>query len=316
MSSCYPYRHIVYRMINTNIIPNTVIKSAAHFLLLVSAGLFLTACSDKSDAPATQQAPPEPELPASYPELNDTGITFGADYPKDINPDCNAEINQDQLEEGENFEGDILPMQDCTHGRDATSNEDADGVAGFAYRKLNYLGEAMATNEGHGDCVLDKITGLIWEVKQPADGVYGNRGLHDADDLFTWYNSNTTQNGGAVGDWNSRFNQCTGYMENQPATYCNIEEFASRVNQQGLCGFNDWRVPTKQELESLVNFGRTSPAIENNFFPNTQNQFYWSHSATAGLQQTAWAVSFEFGFSAPMPRTNGHHVRLVRNSTR
>ncbi len=289
-------------------------------LPLVLAGCFFTtACSEKTEVPAAQETQttseqPKPQLPASYPDLNDTGITFGADYPKDINPECSAEINRDQLEEGVNFEGEILPQQDCTRGRDVVANNDSDGTAGFTYQKINYLGERLATNEEHWDCVLDKVTGLMWEVKQPADGVYGNRGLHDADDLFTWYNSNTMENGGAIGDWNDRFNQCTGYVQGQPMTYCNIEEFASRVNKQGLCGFHDWRVPTKPELESLVNFGRTSPAIEPNYFPNTQNQLYWSNSATAGLQQTAWAVSFEFGFSAPMQRTNGRPVRLVRNS--
>lgn len=247
-------------------------------------------------------------------QLNDTGITWGANYPRGANDDCSAKIDRDWLPDGaEAVEGDILPQQDCAHGRDATANDSRDGAAGFVYRKIGAGGKVLGADAKDWACVLDGITGLVWEVKVPADGVYGNRGLHDGDDVFTWYNSNERTNGGAIGDWNSRYNQCSEYVAGQPMTYCNIEEFVSRVNRQGLCGFNDWRVPTLPELATLVNFGRTSPAIDSGYFPNTKDGFYWSLSPDAKLETAAWAVNFQLGYSAPMPRDNGHHVRLVRD---
>lgn len=246
--------------------------------------------------------------------LNDTGITWGADYPRGVNDDCSASVSGGLLlPEGEMVEGDILSQQDCKYGRDATAGDDADGAAGFVFRKIDDKGELLPAGAQTWHCVLDDITGLAWEVKQPADSVYGNRGRHDADDVYTWYSSDRSINGGAIGDWNNRYDQCTGYVEGQPTTYCNIEEFVSRVNRRGLCGFRDWRVPTLTELSTLVNFGRTAPAVDVAYFPNTKSGFYWSHSADAKLQQTAWAVNFQFGYSAPMPRNNGRHVRLVRD---
>jgi hypothetical protein len=265
--------------------------------------VFLCACSD-----------PDATGPAVIRDaLNDTGITWGGSYPRGVNDDCSGAIEHAQLAEGDMVKDDILPQQDCVQGRDVTGSDDRDGVAGFVYRKLSDSGEVLPVDAKNWACVLDEITGLLWEVKQAADKVYGNQGLQDGDDLFTWYNGNQRINGGAIGDWNSRYDQCTGYIAGQPATYCNIEEFVSRFNKQGLCGFHDWRVPTLPELATLVNFGRIQPAIDITYFPNTQHGFHWSSSPDANLQTTAWAINFQLGYSAAVPRDNGRYVRLVRD---
>jgi len=245
--------------------------------------------------------------------LNDTGITWSADYPRGVNDGCDATASGEQRPGEETAGSDILSQQDCRYGRDVTAGSDADGAAGFVFRKIGAKGQALPADAPTWQCVLDEVTGLAWEVKQPGDGVYGNRGLHDADDVFTWYNPNKGVNGGAIGDWNSRYAQCTGYVEGRPPTYCNIEELVSRVNRTSLCGFNDWRLPTLTELATLVNFGRSAPAVDLAYFPNTKDGFYWSHSPDAKLGERAWAVNFQFGYSAPMPRDNGRHVRLVRD---
>ncbi|MCW8125083.1 DUF1566 domain-containing protein [Microbulbifer halophilus] len=250
---------------------------------------------------------PDEDTASPQGRLNDTGITWGADYPRGVNDDCSASIDKKLLPEGDAIAGDILSQQDCRHGGDA------DGAASFAYRKIDAGGEPLPADAQDWQCVLDETTGLAWEIKQPGDGTYGNRGMHDADDVYTWYNPNKGVNGGAIGDWNSRYAQCTGYLEGQPATYCNIEEYVSRINRGGLCGHRDWRVPSLDELASLVHFGRSAPAADTTYFPNTKSGFYWSHSPDAKLQERAWAVNFQFGYSAPMPRNNGRHLRLVRD---
>lgn len=255
----------------------------------------------------------EQDIEISRGQLNDTGITWGANYPRGVNDYCSAGIDREWLSEGDKVEGDILAQQDCTRGRDVTARDDRDGAVGFVYRKIGRDGKVLRAGARNWACVLDEITGLLWEVKTPADGAYGNQGLHDADDVFTWYNSNERTNGGAIGDWNSRYDQCSGYAAGQPTTYCNIEEFVSRVNKQGLCGFDDWRVPTLPELATLVNFGRVSPAIDTAYFPSTKDGFYWSLSPDAESVKMAWAVNFQFGYSGRMPRDNGRHVRLVRD---
>ena len=255
----------------------------------------LSSCSDNNSSPSTRK-------------LNDTGITWGGDYPKDINEDCSAQFNTEQLAEGESYEGDLLSYQDCSQGADASGKK----RPAFEYVKVSAEGKLLKDDSKEWSCVLDKISGLLWEVKAGVDEKYGNTGWHDGDDLFTWYNARPIMNGGAVGDWNARYDQCAGYQQGQPSSYCNIEELVSRVNTDGYCGFNDWRVPLRTELESLVNFGRTMPAIDVNYFPNTKNNYYWSYTPVAGQKTMAWAVSFQFGLTSQLKRDNGRNVRLVR----
>lgn len=271
---------------------------AAEIIILSTISCYLFGCSD---------------FPSSHNKLNDTGISWGGNYPKDINKDCSGIVNRDQLFTGDQVAGDILPQQDCNYGRDVTTNDGSDGAHGFVYRKIDQAGQPLSADADNWQCVLDEISGLLWEAKQGGDGVYGNQGLHDADDVFTWYNTDIRTNGGNIGDWNNKYQQCAGYAEDRPETYCNSGEYVSRVNTQGWCGFTDWRMPTQAELASLVHFGRTVPAIDINYFPNTQNEFYWTNTPTAGIKTTAWAINFRFGYSASVRHSNSRSVRLVRN---
>jgi hypothetical protein len=265
----------------------------------------------------------EAKAPTPTSRLNDTGITWGGNYPKDINQNCRANFNPEQIKEFENLkqlvpddpkQGDILSYQDCKSGRDITAYDDRDGAAGFVYHKVGSTGKILNASAKSWDCVLDEITGLLWEVKKGTDKAYGNRGLHDSDDEFTWYNPNVYTNGGLLGDWNKGSNQCAGYKVDQPATYCNSGEFASRVNQQGLCGFKDWRVPTMTELTSLTHYGRSDPAVDINYFPHMlmNGQYYWSGTPSAKSPEAVWALTFQFGQMAALRYTETHPIILVR----
>jgi hypothetical protein len=57
--------------------------------------------------------------------------------------------------------------------------------------------------------VRDNVTGLIWEVKQDKDGTPDYANPHDADNIYTWYNSNSETNGGDSGyAWGMYFYNC------------------------------------------------------------------------------------------------------------
>jgi len=47
--------------------------------------------------------------------------------------------------------------------------------------------------------VRDNLTGLIWEIKQAGDDVQDYSNPHDADNTYTWYDSNPDTNGGYAG---------------------------------------------------------------------------------------------------------------------
>lgn len=92
--------------------------------------------------------------------LNDTGITWGGEYPTGNNSGCT---------------GVAIDAQDCSSGRDATHNNDSDGDAGFSYTKLDSKGDPLSDQSvtyasTPWACVQDNVTGLIWEVKTDDGG--------------------------------------------------------------------------------------------------------------------------------------------------
>ena len=109
---------------------------------------------------------------------------------------------------------------------------------------------------------------------------------------------------------------------------CNTYAFTNAVNTKGLCGKNDWRMPTIDELMKLLycsdgkyntdgyctNYKSVStPTINSTYFPNTlSNEIYWSSSPVGYLSKVAWVVDFFNGFSYGGDKYVNGFVRLVR----
>lgn len=221
---------------------------------------------------------------------------------------CDARNSGDEAEH---------PGQDGRFGRDAAAavgalNKLGGGDVGFDYTALDASGNS--TNPSGGatphPCVRDNITGLVWEVKTD-DG-----GLHDTDDDFNWYSTDSATNGGDVGYPNNNGAICYGYSAGDASSYCNTQAFVARVNAEGLCGFRDWRMPSRRELLTIIHYGRSAPAIDTSYFPNTRPVFgalYWSATSVA-YPDYAWIVATYHGGSHYGFRKDYYPVtvRLVR----
>jgi len=153
----------------------------------------------------------------------------------------------------------------------------------------------------------------VWEKKPKGDGIRGNQGLHDADDTYTWYSTDSKNNGGDPG-YPNEGNTCFGYQAGQPATFCNTEDFVNRVNAAGWCGYTDWRLPDRFELRALVDLSipYPGPTIDAGYFPDATGQWYWTSSPYAGYADYAWYVGFGSGSSNYSSRYGYSAVRLVR----
>jgi hypothetical protein len=87
---------------------------------------------------------------------------------------------------------------------------------------------------------------------------------------------------------------------------------ADTLNQSGgFAGYQDWRVPTVDELKTLVERGK-KPAINHTMFPATPPSFFWSSSPDSSHTNSAWAVYFYGGNAHWYGKTSYYYLRLVR----
>lgn len=155
-------------------------------------------------------------------------------------------------------------------------------------------------------CTKDNKTGLIWEVKT-VDG-----GLRDMNNVYTNYSPSYNPRG-----------------EYEAVT--DASGFVFDVNSESLCSAKDWRLPTNEELKSLVycsdgkskTLGATesgtictgtpsTPMIDELYFPNTQYLF-WSSSPYAANNFNIWVTDFDNSSTGTSNMGSANAVRLVRN---
>lgn len=256
--------------------------------------------------PVTVVGSPPPGGSSGSSRLNDTGITWSGSATSGNATTCS---------------GSHPAGQDCRYGRDAkaaagsltkigASTTNNGVVNGFDYTKISNVGNvlpasaALGTGDNDWACTRDNVTGLIWEVKTTS-------GLRSQDHHYTWYDSNSPDGNPGTANY---YGSCYPY-----GALCHTEKFVQDVNAQGLCGHNDWRMPTIQELGSIVDLGRSysdfagNTAIDPGYFPNTPSSFFWSGSPSASDTNNAWGVYLIYGGHNGFGRRDGSgRVRLVR----
>lgn len=72
------------------------------------------------------------------------------------------------------------------------------------------------------------------------------------------------------------------------------------------------RLPTIQELLSLVKYDRTNPAIDTDLFPATKPNWYWTSTPRSGLEHEKFCVSFNGGCTMARDKVGLNSVRIVR----
>lgn len=124
--------------------------------------------------------------------------------------------------------------------------------------------------------VTDKTTGLIW--KRCSEGQSG-----------------------------------AGCEKGAAATYNWGEAFALAASAD-FDGSRSWRLPTVDELGTLLEYQCTMPAINLAVFPATPATNFWTATPYAGYANGAWNINFNDGVHDNSSKNYRLYVRLVRET--
>ena len=186
------------------------------------------------------------------------------------------------------------------------------GSQEFHLTKLDRQGRELTADQGPWACVRDRRTELVWEVKRDDEG------LHDRGWTYSWYRPSSGVGDTGTPDGGTCFDLHRQDPDNLLATNegCDTYHFIQAVNAEALCGFRDWRLPTRQELRTLLDDGAFPgmPMIQEGYFPRSQRSSYWSATPGAPDSDSVWALSFGDGHEGSYRWDGSFFVRLVRGA--
>lgn len=177
----------------------------------------------------------------------------------------------------------------------------------YSYTKLDVYGENLPDTASTWYCVRADATGLVWEAK---DASYG---LHHHASEYTWFD-------GQVGDQGVKscsFADCNCYLD---GNNCNTDALVEQVNSYvntfngtvGRCNAADWRLPTLEELRTLIDPGLVGTQINGDYFPYVHEN-WWTSTDYPANPTDRWYVYFRFGAWYREHYSTYNQVLMVRD---
>ena len=98
-----------------------------------------------------------------------------------------------------------------------------------------------------------------------------------------------------------------------PLTWAEALDYADALNRDGHLGHDDWRVPNRRELRSLISFRDKKPALPGGYpFTNIFLGWHWTSTSAAINPAYAWYVHLEGGRMFFGRKTQNYLVWPVR----
>jgi hypothetical protein len=83
-----------------------------------------------------------------------------------------------------------------------------------------------------------------------------------------------------------------------------------------LADYSDWRLPSYEELLSIVDYDRYDPAIMPSFKNVNTSDYFWSSSVYVSGTNGAWVVYFKNGYASGYLKIGKGYVRCVRDRSK
>jgi len=103
---------------------------------------------------------------------------------------------------------------------------------------------------------------------------------------------------------------CAG--EAQAMSWSEAVALVQHINQQGLAGQKDWRLPMVPELASIVERQCFNPRVNEAVFPGAPSAVFWSSMEKMGTTDLAYSLDFGGGAAKATLKDFKGAVRLVR----
>jgi hypothetical protein len=126
-----------------------------------------------------------------------------------------------------------------------------------------------------GNVVLDQLTGLMWTRDGNAPGASCNQG--------------------AKRNWQEAL------------------DYSACLNSNSYLGYNDWRLPNKREMRSLINYGEVNNAtwLLAQGFTNVMTDRYWTSTSFPGdMSELAWEIVLPYGQTSEYDSYKDELVRV------
>lgn len=128
------------------------------------------------------------------------------------------------------------------------------------------------------------------------DGVYI---IHDETTRLDWESKSSSEESGRF--YRKKFN-----WEEFSVDYIN------ELNNEKYGGYDDWRVPTKYELRTLVNYDAMHPVFSASVFKNLMQDDYWCGNGYGMREDCAWVLNFGLGATTAAHKTTQNYGIAVR----
>ena len=104
----------------------------------------------------------------------------------------------------------------------------------------------------------------------------------------------------------------TGLVWSKTTIACDVD-YADAEKAVAELG-EGWRLPTVDELQTILDRTKYSPAIDTDAFPDTHSDWYWTSTPCAWNDKARWVVFFGNGFVGGSRQDVSACVRAVRAS--